>query len=241
MSITIRVIDFETTGIPTKDDPHAIVEIGQTDLVKYDHPGVSWEIRPRMPKLFNPNRPIPASASAVHHILDSDLPPYERGGIERALEWLTIIEGGKGRPIFAAHNARFERSFFDPEGFDWIDTYRCAVRIWPEAETHTNWGLLYSLGMGAVRGKLDAIPPHRAGPDAYVTAYVLRAMLKEHDVSELVAWTNEPLLLPRVTFGKHAGIAWSKAPIDYLEWVLRQDFEPDVLFTARYWLDRARR
>lgn len=30
MSITIRVIDFETTGIPTKDDPHAIVEIGQS-------------------------------------------------------------------------------------------------------------------------------------------------------------------------------------------------------------------
>jgi exodeoxyribonuclease X len=50
-------------------------------------------------------------------------------------------------------------------------------------------------------------------------------------------WTNEPVLLPNVTFGKHRGQAWTDVPVDYLQWILRQqDMNENVVHTARHHL-----
>jgi exodeoxyribonuclease X len=50
-------------------------------------------------------------------------------------------------------------------------------------------------------------------------------------------WTNEPVLLPKVTFGKHRGQAWTDVPVDYLQWILRQqDMNENVVHTARHHL-----
>ena len=49
-------------------------------------------------------------------------------------------------------------------------------------------------------------------------------------------------LLPKVTFGKHRGQAWSELPGDYLSWLVnKSDMDADTKFTARHWLDQRRR
>jgi exodeoxyribonuclease X len=80
---------------------------------------------------------------------------------------------------------------------------------------------------------------HRALPDAYVTAHLLREILKHASIGELISWTKEPILLPRVPFGKHRGQAWKDVPPDYLQWILRQqDMNEDVVHTARHHLEK---
>ena len=44
-----------------------------------------------------------------------------------------------------------------------------------------------------------------------------------------------PVLLPRITFGKHRGKGWKDVPLDYLDWLIAQrDLNPDVRFTAQH-------
>jgi exodeoxyribonuclease X len=78
---------------------------------------------------------------------------------------------------------------------------------------------------------------HRAMPDAYVTAHLLREILKHASLEDRIRWTNEPVLLPKVTFGKYRDQTWSAVPPDYLQWILRQqDMNEDVVHTARHHL-----
>jgi exodeoxyribonuclease X len=73
-------------------------------------------------------------------------------------------------------------------------------------------------------------------PDAYVTAHILLELLHVATLEELVAWTTQPVLLPRVTFGKHRGGAWNEVPADYLGWIVeKSDLSEDVKFTAEHY------
>ena len=83
------------------------------------------------------------------------------------------------------------------------------------------------------------MPPHRAGPDAWVTANVLAAMMPLASVEEMIAWTLEPKLMPNIPFGKHRGMAWTEAPQDYLNWMARQtDMDQDAIWNAKRELAR---
>lgn len=228
----IRVIDFETTGIPTPEDPHAIVEIGWCDVLGGEGlvPGHSAPSA----ILANPGRPIPAEASAVHHIVDRHIPLWA----VPAESTLCSPEWSEGVDVFAAHNATFERQMWPSSGPDlpWICTYKCALRMWPEAPSHSNQVLRYWFGLA--QGDSRAKRPHRAGPDAYVTALILERMLETQPPEQLIQWTSEPTRLVRVGFGKHAGSRWSEVPEDYLDWLVNKSSfdDPDVLATASYWL-----
>jgi exodeoxyribonuclease X len=86
--------------------------------------------------------------------------------------------------------------------------------------------------------------PHRALPDALVTAVILDRMIDtlrsiytvEGAIDELVRLTITPVLLKKVRFGRHYDSLWSDVPRDYLWWILDQDFDEDVQYTARHWL-----
>lgn len=243
----IRVIDFETTGIPgdgndtpEKGGPHQIVEIGWCDVVDGD----DWaEIRPAPNSIeCNPGRPIPPEASAVHHftIEELDTGVFPDAGL-RELEDSTAAAG---IGILAAHNSRFDRQFWDGGERPWIDTYRCALRVWPHAPRHGNQVLRYWLKLDEQGGVAEfdpdcAVPSHRAGPDAYVTAHILAQMLADFEVEQLVEWSSVPALLPRCNFGKHRGSPWSEVPKDYLRWILDKSGmdDEDVLHTARHYLN----
>jgi len=221
----IRVIDVETTGLAP---PEAVVEIGAWDLVD------GSEIEEWGDVMVNPGRPIPPEISAIHHIVDEDV----AGG-------LTFAEAIRpmmfGVDAFCAHAAKFERQWITEEitgGKPWICTLRCAYRVWPEAPKHNNQALRYWLKPEGLDRSIASVA-HRAGPDAYVTAFTLRELLKKATVTDLIKWSAEPAILPRVTFGKHSGAEWKTVPVDYLSWILRQsDMDEDVMHTARHWMRR---
>ena len=53
-----------------------------------------------------------------------------------------------------------------------------ALRVWPEAPRHSNQVLRYWRGMRLDHAR--AMPPHRAGPDAWVTAHILADLAQLH-------------------------------------------------------------
>jgi len=237
MTTSFLAIDFETTGIPGdgQDSPeygaHEVIEVGCC-AVTTSATG-QLQIHPPASIFCRPDRSIPPGASAVHHILD-----HHVANAPAAEDVLADI-AASGEPL-VAHNDRFERRFFNPSGALWIDTYRCALRVWPEAPGHGNQTLRYWLGLDRLEGfdPQHAMPAHRAGPDAYVTAHILAQLIAATgDAGQLFEWSSQPALLRRVRFGKHRGTPWSEVPQDYLEWVVRQhDMDEDVRHTAAYWL-----
>lgn len=226
---TIRCIDFETTGMPPDA---AVCEIGWQDVVTGNGPARISESEifgHRGRVMLDPGRPMPIEAMAVHHITDRMVE-----GAPKFDSAVHVIMGDAD--ILCAHNARFEQAFFSGGGRPWICTYKCALRVWPESPIHSNQGLRYFLGLN-----LDpdlAMPPHRAAPDAYVTAHILQRLLVAKPVEELIKISAEPAMLINVGFGKHFGTKWVDVPRDYLQWVVKQDMDEDVLFTARTILAR---
>jgi exodeoxyribonuclease X len=225
--VILRVIDIETTGAAF---PAEIIEFGRVDVVG---DGADWQVSRPMARLYRPLNGIPPETMAVHHIteemFDADTPVCTN-------ERLRLAVWGGDRPnVLVAHNSAFEQAFIPETVTDcmpWICTYKAALRAWPQAPRHSNQVLRYWRGL-----KLDlalAMPPHRAGPDAYVTAYILVELLKVATVEEMIAWTKEPKFLPFIPFGKHRGLKWGEAPADYLQWMARQtDMDQDAIWCAR--------
>jgi exodeoxyribonuclease X len=144
---------------------------------------------------------------------------------------------------FVAHHAEFDKQFFDGDGMPWICTRKVAMRLWPTAPNFKNQTLRYVLGLDEDPGfdSFEAMPPHRAGPDSYVTAHLLARALKAASVAQLIEWSNQPALLPgAIAFGKHRGTPWEKVEPSYLEWIVHgaKEMDADVKFTARHWLER---
>jgi exodeoxyribonuclease X len=131
--MTVRCIDIETTG--TDPDTDAIVEIASVDLQR------DGTIANEKATLVSPGIPVPAEASAVHHLIDADL--------ERAPPLEDVIDQFKGADAYIAHNCSFEQSLLaDHLGeTTWVCTYKCALRIWPDLDSHGNQALRYHLGL----------------------------------------------------------------------------------------------
>ena len=219
----IRAIDFETTGLPTEEDPQAICEVGFTEVLDGNVSSQTFAM------LTNPGRPMPVEAQAVHHISDADLtgaPPITDG-----LQMLM-----RGPPdFFAAHNADYEQGFFAGGGVPWIDTWKVALRLWPDAPSHSQQVLRYYLDLGCDRDR--ASPAHRAGPDSYVCAMILARILQDGRASldQMVKWSKGAPLLHRVTFGKHKGMLWDDLPTDYLQWIAhKSDMDAGTKANARH-------
>lgn len=213
----IRVIDFETTDLP----PDASVcEAAFVDLA-----GDPPELKETWRGLVKPTTAMALTALATHHIPAEEA---EANGFD--WEWCRDHMSGGGVTYFAAHNAAFEQEFFNPEGSAWIDTYKVALRLWPQSPSHSNQVLRYFLNLNVGPA---AMPPHRALPDAWVTAHILMTARESASLEEMAAWTQEPPYLTKITFGKHRGKLYSEAPRDYLEWCLRQDMDPGVIAACK--------
>jgi|GEM_PF-190139 len=239
----IRVIDLEATGFAPEGVP---IEIGWCDAINTSfesppHPQ-AWVLGSSRALLCSPGCAIPPESSAVHHLIEADLvgaPDWET--VRRtALEW----RDGSEQELVAlcAHNAAMEANYLPAEsdgGLPWIDTWKCALRLWPEAPSHSNQALRYWRNPAGL-DRRRAAPAHRAGPDAYVTAHLLRDMLAGGaTIEQLVQWSTEPALLMRVPFGRDTrGMRWSEVDDGFLQWVLERDFNEDVMFTAQHEVER---
>ncbi|TPJ70491.1 MULTISPECIES: exonuclease domain-containing protein [unclassified Mesorhizobium] len=221
----IRVIDFETTGLP-EDQTKAICEVGWTDLSD------NWQITGHGEYFVNPGHPIPPVTRAVHHISDTDV----AGAVTPDVACAGLMYGMEPGDMFAAHNAKFERAFFGGGNHPWICTMQCAKHIFPEAPGFSNQVLRYWLNVdGDGLDPVAAMPPHRAGPDTLVTAFILRRLIFATSPAKLVELTSAPVVLGTVTFGKHRGMKWADLPPDYLSWIAnKSDLGADEKHTARH-------
>lgn len=217
---SLLAIDLETTGL-TPDDK--IVEIGWSHVMQKDG---GWTVSPGMAMITNPHRPIDIIATSVHHITDEEA----AGGIEIDIAIKHVLDGAD---VLVAHVAKFEQQFIKTD-LKWIDTWKVACHLAPHAPGHSLQVLRYWLKL-----KVDpvlAMPPHRAGPDAYVCAALVARMLAKISIEEMIEISARPCLLPKLRFGKHADIPLVEVPKDYLRWILTQDFDEDVKFTAKHYL-----
>ncbi len=124
-----------------------------------------------------------------------------------------------------------------PLGVPWICTKNAHCEFWPDAPGHSNQILRYWRNL-TLDNEL-AMPPHRAAPDAWVTAHLLSQMLDLATTEQMISWTTEPKLLPKVPFGKHRNMRWSEVPSDYLSWMVKQaDMDKDVVWCAQVELKR---
>ena len=228
----LRVIDLETTGI---EPPAEIIEFGRADVIA--EAGVC-RIEQPMARLYRPLKGIPPETMAVHHITEADFD--EKTLVCTPYHLRQEVWGGEAPDILVAHNCAFERQFVTEAVTDrlpWICTLKVALHIWPDAPKHSNQVLRYWRGI--VLDHVHAMPPHRAGPDAWVTAHLLAEFLQIASIGQMIAWTNEPRRLPVVPFGKHRGAKWSEAPIDYLQWMARQpDLDCEAIACAQRELQR---
>lgn len=220
----VRVIDLETGG----NGPHDVCEIGWQDVTQAADG--RWRVdEERGAFLVNPGRPISPDTMAIHHIRDAD--------VAGAPFWKDIApsvlrpEGGVA--ALAAHRAAFEQRYCAPRlsgGADWICTWKCALRLWPQLPRFSNQLLRYQR---KPEGLVHAIglPAHRAMPDAYVTAHHLRDMLNEASLAQLRAWSREPGLLPRVPSGPSRGRSWDQLDIAALRG-FAGDPDVDLRFSA---------
>jgi len=221
-----RVVDIETAG----GDPAEILEIAAVDVVKT---GDGWVAGPPRARMFRPSGPISFHTMAIHHITPADIPagagPCSRDALAEFLGADEQID------CLVAHNADFERRHIRdgaPADIPWLCTVRAARAVWPDAPGYANQVLRYWRGL-----QLDprlAMPPHRAAPDAWVTAHILIDLLNTCSPEDLLIRQHDAAPLRTVPFGRHRGRNWSDVPTDYLDWILsRKDMNNAVIERAK--------
>lgn len=226
----IRVVDIETTGLP-EDAQRAICEIGWVDL-DLD----TMTIGSPVTMLVNPGHPIPPHIRAVHHISDAEV----AGAVTPDRALMRLFDGLAKNDVLAAHHAKFEQAFIGGSN-RWVCTYKCAMRAWQDAMSHGNQALRYLLDLDheADFDPVAAMPPHRALPDAYVTARILRRLLQLRPLDRLIEISGEPPLTTNINFGKHKGSRWADLPSDYLNWIIdKSDLDADTKSQASYWMGK---
>lgn len=217
----LRCLDCETTGL-TADD--AICEIGWSSVTEKDG---GWSVSPSKSVIVNPHRPIDVIAVAIHHITDD----MTASGMETDE---ALAHALNGSDVLVAHNAKYEQQYIKTD-IPWICTYRVAAHLAPEAPSHSLQVLRYWLKLEV--DPVLAMPPHRAGPDAFVTAHMLVRMLAKLSIQDMIDISSRPVLLSKFRFGKHANIPLAQVPKDYLQWMMKQDFDEDVKYTAKHYLE----
>ncbi len=167
-------LDTETTGRDAEND--RVIEVGAVIFkggVVVDRKG--W--------LINPERPIPADATAVHGIKDEDVADKPRFA-----EVLPEIVEFLGGSLPLAYNAEFDRRFLleeikrqgelaaRPPAFrpdvQWIDPLTWAREIQKEEKSRALGDVCARLGISLERA-------HRATDDAEAAGYVMAAFLRD--------------------------------------------------------------
>lgn len=198
--------DTETTGV--KADKDRIIEIAAFDPV----------LNRTFEKMVNPGIPIPAEATAVHHISNemvAEAPPFS----EVAQQFVTFCEGDV---VLIAHNNdgfdvhflrnEFARHQVEMPGWKFLDSLKWARRYRPDLPRHTLQFLREIYGIPSNNA-------HRALDDVIVLHQVFSMMTDDLTITEIFSLINKPKQLQHMPFGKHQGVPLAQVPRDYLKWL----------------------
>lgn len=231
--LVFMFVDTETTGFDKAKD-----KVCQLGAVWAKGDGVPIKT---FDSYVSPGIPIPAEASAVHHIVDEDVAGAP--GIAIALEQMLATHP---YDVAVFHNRDYDTQFINVPGLV-LCSLKIARHIYPDADYHKLQFLRYwlKLDVPEARGQMA----HSALADCYVTAKLFAKELEELDgtktkeVLDLAAvreWAERPVLQKKCNFGKHRGTPWGEVPKSYITWALgnMKDLDGDLLHTLKYWGNR---
>jgi DNA polymerase-3 subunit epsilon len=241
------VFDLETTGTSPAHD--RIVEICCLKL----QPDGARDLRTRR---VNPGRPIPAGATAVHHIRDEDVasePDFARlsasmAGFLSGCDFAGYNLDTYDMPLLAAEFARVEISFPE-EDVATVDSLGIYLACEPRRSPADSRRLEDAVSFYAGR---EHTASHAAEADVLAVMDVLDGQLSRYpqlprsvpglagwvaaafaDTGRLFRWDDG---VPVLTLGKHVGRPLAEVAAehpDYLEWMLSADFAEDSRDIAR--------
>lgn len=264
----VVMLDTETTS--SKEAEAHIVEIG---MVKIDTGLLNGNLEDAIIETFNkrvkPPVLIPFDAMAVHDITNEDVADCP------SCSEIQLFVGDfmNGVEVIVCHNAPYDIPIVSREFPGIFESYRassgsiiCTLRISkhfdPEQEitSHALQALKYRLGLwGSVKKNviplMDTTGAHSALYDSLVDTslfhhFVMRSRKDaggdiDEVIHRLAALSHRPILLKRLTFGKHEGKTYQQVfrYIDpgYLKWLAKNFDDPDVVHTANYWISMGER
>jgi DNA polymerase-3 subunit epsilon/exodeoxyribonuclease X len=228
-------LDTETTGLQNGDRICAIgfVEEGTSHY-----------------EVIHPQKKIPPSASAIHHITNemvADAPVFNVSQSYHKLQAYNLCEN-----VLVSHNAPFDLTMLEKEGIVWqgkvIDTLKCSKALMEDLEGYSLQFLRYEVRL--YRQEKDyfgeygvAIMPHHPLSDALHTKMMYEYLLDLADEAQLIALSNQRLLLTRLPFGKYAKKRLETIALKdprYLQWMVESlvDMDEDLRYSIEYYLRR---
>lgn len=198
--------DTETTGV--RSDKDRIIEIAAFDPTQ----------NRTFVKLINPGCPIPAEASAIHHITDEmvkDCPDFSQIGKE-------FVEFCDGEAVLIAHNndgfdvhflrQEFSRHALTMPSWTFLDSLKWARRYRPDLPRHTLQFLreIYQIAENNA---------HRALDDVMVLHQVFSFMTDDLDIETILNLINKKREIHHMPFGKYQGKPLKDVPRDYVKWL----------------------
>lgn len=174
--------------------------------------------------LINPGRPISPAASGVHGLLDRHVE------CAPTLDEFVGSAFDDGEILFAAHNAKYDLAFFGPRIKNLVGTLctlKMARLIYPEAPDHKLQTLRYYLA-------LEGGDSHSAAGDVEVLVNLIKRMVADSNMNLIELWhlSQRPVMIDKISFGKHKGKNLRDLPRDYVRWLLTlPDLDDNLRFS----------
>lgn len=222
-------LDTETTGTEEKDRICQLAYKTETGAI--------------VNELFQPPVPISIDSMCVHHITNEMVagkPIFKGSDAHRKL--VDLFKDDQN--ILVAHNAKFDVDMLEKEGVHpkkVICTLKLARHMDPEGKIpkYNLQYLRYFLGI-----KIDA-NAHDALGDILVLEKLFERLFAKMSKgigpgaveNKMMDISSRPILLSRMTFGKHKGQFFRDIPKDYIQWLSGQDdLDEDMKFTLGHYL-----
>lgn len=198
--------DTETTGF--RSDKDRVIEIAAYESTSQE----------TFQKLINPGFPIPAEASAIHHITDemvSHCPNF--GGI--AHEFVEFC--GQDAILIAHNNDSFDKLFISAEfarhqitmpSWKFLDSLKWARRYRSDLPRHTLQFLREIYG-------IEKNNAHRALDDVMVLHQIFTSMTDDLNIEQVMQLLSKPQDIRTMPFGKHQGQPLASLPKSYIQWL----------------------
>jgi DNA polymerase-3 subunit epsilon len=228
---TFVCVDCETTGLDPVED--RIIEVA---VVKF----TLTEVLSEFESLIDPERDIPASSIAIHHIT----PEMVKGKplIGAVLpEVLSLID----KHIVVGHGVKFDLEVLanaaDRLGIP--HTLR-NLRIMDTLRLARNYGEspVNSLEQLRIHFNIPQEGAHRAMSDVIVNMGVFKYLAKSYTTTEQVFDVlAKPIRIKVMPLGPHKGRPIKEVPLQYLLWAANKDFDQDLLFSIRSEISRRKK